>query len=73
MKKHSSLNKNETLRLKFYKMSMYVDIISHKRKHSHSGIIGGMTNTCITNYGKSKGRKKKSVNPESLRCQQPFK
>ena len=32
MKKHSSLNKNETLRLKFYEISMYVDFISHKRK-----------------------------------------
>ena len=68
MKKHSSLNKNATLRLKFYKMSMYVDFISHKGKHSHSGVIRGITNTCMTNYGKSKGRKKKSGNPESLRC-----
>ena len=50
-------------------MSMYVDFISNKGKHSHSGVIRGMTNTCMTNYGKSKGRKKTSGNPESLRCQ----
>ena len=36
---------------------------------THSGVFGGMANTCMIKYGKSKGRKKKSGNPESLRCQ----
>ena len=40
-----------------------------RRLKKHFGVIGGMANTCMTNYRKTKGRKKKSGNPESLRCQ----
>ena len=40
-----------------------------RRLKKHFGVIGAMANTCMTNYRKSKGRKKKSGNPESLRCQ----
>ena len=44
-------------------------LIRKQRLKKHSGVIGGRANTCMTNYGKSKGRKKKSGNPESLTCQ----
>ena len=42
MKKHSSPNKIEMLRLKFYKMSKYVDFISHNREKAFM--------SCLTEY-----------------------
>ena len=44
-------------------------LIRKRHLKKHSGVIGGMANTCKANDGTSNGRKKKSGNPEILRCQ----
>ena len=44
-------------------------LIRKRRLKNTVGLLEAMGKTCMIKYGKSKGRKKKPGNPESLRCQ----